>query len=53
LNEMLNLMERRFGPGRKEALALTSVAVDARVTQLVNGVRGIHVVLPHGTVATP
>jgi acetamidase/formamidase len=50
---MLNLMERRFGVGRKEALALASVAVDVRVTQLVNGVRGVHAVLPHGAVATP
>ena len=53
LNGMLNLMERSFGLGRKEALALASVAVDVRATQLVNGVRGVHAVLPHGAVARP
>ena len=53
LNGMLNLMERSFGLGRKEALALASVAVDVRVTQPVNGVRGVYAILPYGTVATP
>ncbi len=38
---------------RQEALALASVAVDVRATQLVNGVRGVHAVLPHDTVAGP
>jgi acetamidase/formamidase len=29
-------------------MALASLLVDLRVTQVVNGVRGIHAVLPHG-----
>lgn len=33
---------------REEALALCSVLADVRVTQVVNGVKGVHVVLPHG-----
>ena len=35
---------------RDLAPALTSVAADVRLTQLVNGVRGVHVVLPHGAI---
>lgn len=42
---MLDLMERELGVDRREALALASVAVDLRVTQVVNGVKGIHAVL--------
>jgi acetamidase/formamidase len=42
---MLDLMERELGIDRKYALALASVAVDVRVTQIVNGVKGVHAVL--------
>ena len=42
LNGMLDLMGREFRLERKEALALASVVVDLRVTQMVNGVRGVH-----------
>jgi acetamidase/formamidase len=44
---MLDLMEREHGLERREALALASVVVDLRVTQLVNGARGIHARLAH------
>lgn len=44
-------MEERHGLGRGEALALASAVVDLRVTQIVNGVRGIHAVLPHGAIS--
>jgi acetamidase/formamidase len=47
LEGMLALMEREHGLPRREALALASVVVDLRVTQLVNGARGIHARLPH------
>jgi acetamidase/formamidase len=50
LNDMLDLVMTQFSLERKEALALTSVAADVRITQLVNGVRGVHVVLPHGAI---
>ncbi len=46
LNSMLDLMERELAIGRKEALALASIAVDLRITQLVNAARGVHAVLP-------
>ena len=42
---MLDLMERELGFERGYALALASVVVDLRVTQIVNGVRGVHAVL--------
>jgi acetamidase/formamidase len=50
---MLDLMEREHGLGRREALALASAVVDLRVTQLVNGARGIHAVLPHEAIRFP
>jgi acetamidase/formamidase len=47
---MLELMGREHGLGRVDALALAGVVVDLRVTQLVNGVRGVHALLPHAAV---
>lgn len=47
LDGMLNLMRKLLGIERKEALALSTLLVDLRITQLVNGVRGVHAVLPH------
>jgi len=44
---MLQLMGREYGLERREALALASVVVDLRVTQLVNGAQGIHARLAH------
>jgi acetamidase/formamidase len=45
LDGMLDLMGRELGVARRDALALASVAVDLRVTQVVNGVKGVHAVL--------
>jgi acetamidase/formamidase len=42
---MLDLMEREHGMSRPDALAFASVVVDLRVTQVVNGVLGVHAVL--------
>ena len=42
---MLDLMERELDLDRNHALALASVVVDVRVTQVVNGVKGAHAVL--------
>lgn len=50
LEEMVQLIMEQYQVGRKEALAFTSLGVDQRVTQIVNGVRGIHAVLPHGRI---
>jgi len=42
---MVDLMKRELDVGHREAFALASVAVDLRVTQVVNGVKGVHAVL--------
>ena len=42
---MLDLMERELGVARGDALALASVVVDLRVTQVVNETLGVHAVL--------
>ena len=50
IDAMLELMGRELSLERREALAFASVVVDLRVTQLVNGVRGVHAVLAHDAV---
>jgi acetamidase/formamidase len=45
LETMLDLMEREHDLDRSHALALASVVVDLRVTQVVNGAKGVHAVL--------
>ncbi len=50
VDAMLELMGREHGLERREALALASVVVDLRVTQVVNGVQGVHAVLPHDAI---
>ncbi len=45
VDAMLDLFGREFAISRAHALALASVAVDLRVTQIVNGVRGVNAVL--------
>jgi acetamidase/formamidase len=47
---MLELMVRELGLGRRDALAFASVVVDLRVTQIVNGVKGVHAVLRHDAI---
>jgi acetamidase/formamidase len=44
---MVQLMEEQYGLARRDALALASLLVDLRITQMVNGVRGVHAMLPH------
>ena len=53
LSDMLDLIVERRGGGRRDALALASLVVDLRITQVVNGVRGVHAVLPHGALGPP
>jgi acetamidase/formamidase len=48
VDAMLELMGREHGLERAEALAFASLVVDLHVTQMVNGVRGVHASLPHG-----
>jgi acetamidase/formamidase len=46
MEAMLDLLGALHGLGRSEALALASVVVDLRVTQVANQVFGVHAVLP-------
>ena len=50
---MLELMKREHGLERRDALALASLVVDLRVTQIVNRVKGVHAVLRHDAVRMP
>ncbi len=51
LDAMLDWMGERLGVSRKEALTLASLTVDLHVTQVVNGVRGVHALLPTAAAA--
>ena len=48
LSAMLTWMSALHGLDRTAALALASVAVDLRVTQVANGTWGVHALLPAG-----
>jgi acetamidase/formamidase len=47
LEAMLDLMTEQDGLSRPDALALASVVVDLRITQIANKVLGVHAVLAH------
>jgi len=47
---MVGLMARLYKVERHEALALASMVVDLRITQIANRVFGVHAVLPHGAI---
>lgn len=47
LEAMLDLMGEQHQLPRPQALALASLVVDLHVTQIANGVHGIHAILPH------
>lgn len=50
LEGMLEFMQESYGLRKVEATALASVAVDLRITQIVNKVKGVHAILPHGLI---
>jgi acetamidase/formamidase len=47
---IVRLISREHGVGEDDALALASVVADLRVTQVVNGVKGVHAVLADGAI---
>jgi acetamidase/formamidase len=53
LESMLDLMQRLHGLDRADAVALASVAVDVRVTQIVNQTVGAHAVLRDDALGWP
>ena len=52
VDAILVVMGHEMGLERLDALALASVVVDLRITQVVNGVVGVHAVLPHDAVGS-
>jgi acetamidase/formamidase len=50
MNAMLTWMEKLLLVTRAQALAMASVVVDLRVTQVANGVWGVHAVLADGAI---
>lgn len=53
LSWMVTWMESLFGMDRKAALALASVVVDLRISQVANDVWGVHALLPAAAVTSP
>lgn len=47
LQGMLDWMSSLYGLSRTEAYAYASLAVDLRITQIVNSVKGVHALLPY------
>ena len=52
LDAMLDLLVEHYELDRKYALALASLTVDLRITQMVNGTRGVHAVLRKNAIET-
>jgi acetamidase/formamidase len=50
LDQMLDLLAGTYGISRLDAFALASVAVDLRITQIVNQLCGCHALLPRGAI---
>jgi acetamidase/formamidase len=50
IDGILEVIAREHGLDPSDALALASVVVDLRVTQVVNDARGVHAVLPHDAI---
>ena len=44
-NDMIKLISARVGISREDAYTLCSLAADLRITQVVNGSKGVHVML--------
>jgi acetamidase/formamidase len=51
LDAMVRWMQAVFGTGKAETLALASTCVDLRITQVANGVWGVHALLPDGVLS--
>lgn len=47
LEAMLDLMVEQYHLPRPQALALASLVVGLHVTQIANGILGVHAILPH------
>ncbi len=52
LREMIDWLTVLLGIAKSEAYALCSIAADLRVTQTVNGVKGVHAMMAKGLIGT-
>ncbi len=52
VSDMVTLIAERHGCSRAMAVGLASLAVDLRVTQIVNGTRGVHAILRDDAIRT-
>ncbi|PTL40220.1 acetamidase/formamidase family protein [Alkalicoccus saliphilus] len=52
LGDLIEKISRRYGLKPQEAAALASAAADLHITQVVNGVKGVHAILPHHLITT-
>lgn len=50
IDAMLDFIVKRYEITRVEAMALGSTVVDLRITQIVNGEKGVHAILPHDAI---
>jgi acetamidase/formamidase len=50
LKGMVELMCEQFDMSSAEAIAMASLVVDLRITQIVNGTKGVHAFLPDGAI---
>lgn len=53
LRNLLDLIVARTGLTRQEAYALASLAADLRITQVVNGAKGVHAMIDKAHLAVP
>jgi len=51
LRETISFLEESRGMSRDDAYTLCSLAVDLHVTQIVNGIKGVHAMLPKAILA--
>jgi acetamidase/formamidase len=51
LEQMVQHIEVQYGLSRSQAMAIASLVVDLHITQIANGVSGVHAVLPDGAIS--
>ena len=50
--ETIDFLVKEMKLSREDAYALTSVAIDLEITQLVDGTRGVHAMIPKSLFGT-
>ena len=52
LEGIVSILQALYGFARTEALSMSSLVCDLRITQIVNGIRGVHAILPLNAIAS-